>query len=277
MAAGDHPRLSGVPETLLIPVYVRAVESGRPDALLRDELAEALVAERPMDFVRVTKIRMDDEDRAALILRNREIDQRVRDFLHRQSPALVVHIGCGLDQRFERVDDSTVEWLDLDLPEVVELRRELLADPGPRYHLVSGSVLEHQWEQAARRHPDRPVLFVAEGVLMYFTAAQVRHMVTRLRDQFPGSELVFDAFSPLLVRANNLRLRLSPSPIGARYSWGLRHPKDVEHWADGVQLLDEWHPLDRPEARLSRSRWMRHIPLLANIMGVYHYRLGGSS
>jgi len=35
--------LSGVAETLLFTLYIRAVESQRPDALLKDEKAVALV------------------------------------------------------------------------------------------------------------------------------------------------------------------------------------------------------------------------------------------
>ena len=109
---------------------------------------------------------------------------------------------------------------------------------------------------------------------MYFEERQVRALVLKLRERFPGSELVFDTLSPYMVRANNLRLRLSRSPIDARYAWGLRHGRELEAWAEGIRLLDEWFPLDRPEPRLARVRWMRHIRLFARVLGIYHYRLG---
>lgn len=78
----------------------------------------------------------------------------------------------------------------------------------------------------------------------------------------------------MLVRANNLRLRLSRSPIAARYSWGLRSARDVERWSDGIRLIDEWHLFDRPEPRISGPGGCATSSLLANIMGIYHYRLG---
>jgi len=93
-----------------------------------------------------------------------------------------------------------------------------------------------------------------------------------LKDQFPGAELVFDTFSPFLVGMNNLRLSLSK--IGARYFWGLKNSAELESWADGIRLLDEWFPFTSTEPRLSHVRWMRHIPFLAKIMGIYHFRLG---
>lgn len=267
--------MSGVEETLLIPLYVRALESRRTDALLVDERAVALVEQWPEDFARIEGLRMDEEDRVAIVLRSRELDRRVREFLARHPDAVVVHVGCGLDARFERVDDRRVEWYDLDLPEVIGLRRELIGGEVPRYHLLACSVLESAWMDDMSAHGERPFLFLAEGVFMYFEEDQVRSLVLALRERFPGAELVFDAFSPLLVRANNLRFRLSRTKIAAHYRWGLRRGADLERWAPGIRLLDQWFPFDDPEPRLARVRWVRRVPLLGRVMGIFHYRLGG--
>jgi O-methyltransferase involved in polyketide biosynthesis len=113
---------------------------------------------------------------------------------------------------------------------------------------------------------------MAEGVLMYFEEAQVKSLVLTLRDHFPGAELVIDAFSPFLIRANNLRLSITK--FGARYHWGIWRGQEIEGWGDGVHLLDEWGYFDRPEPRLDHIRWMRHIPLLARVLRIYHYCLG---
>jgi O-methyltransferase involved in polyketide biosynthesis len=264
--------LSGVAETLLLPLYIRAMESQRPDALIRDDKAVALIEELKPDSSWISKMRVDEEDRVGLALRNREFDRVVRDFQTRNLEAVVVHIGCGLDSRFERVDNGQVEWYDLDLPEVIELRRKLIGGEGARYHLLSGSVFDSTWLDVVRVHRPQPLLFLAEGVLMYFEAAQVKSLVLTLRDHFPGAELVFDAFSPFLVRMNNLRI--SRTKIGARYRWGLSRGTDLVGWGAGICLLDEWFPFSRPEPRLAHVRWMRHIPLLARVMGIFHYRLG---
>jgi methyltransferase (TIGR00027 family) len=264
--------LDGVAETLLATVYIRAIETQRPDALLKDEKALALVTQMESAFARVRQIKMDKDDQVGVIMRNREFDRYARDFLARCPDAVVVHIGCGLDSRFERVDNGKVEWYDLDLPEVIELRRKLIGGEAPRYHLLAGSVFDSAWLNPVSVHRPRPFLFLAEGVFMYFAEAQVRSLVLTLRDHFPGAELVCDAFSPYLVRMNNLRMRMTK--MGARYHWGLKRAKDLETWGEGICLLDEWFPFDHPEPRLDHIRWMRHIPFLARVMGIYHYRLG---
>jgi O-methyltransferase involved in polyketide biosynthesis len=265
--------LNNVAETLLITLYIRALESQRPDALIKDEKAVALVRQMNYDFSRIKQIKMDDDDKVALILRNREFDRYVRDFLSRDPEGLVVHIGCGLDARFERVDNGQVEWYDLDLPEVIELRRKLIGDDRARYHLLAGSVFDFGWlDRVSASRRGRAVLFLAEGVFMYFEEAQIKALVLTLLEHFPGAELVFDAFSPYIVWANNLRMALTK--IGARYHWALKRSQDLERWGDGLCLLDEWGYFDRPEPRLAHIRWMRHIPLLAKVLRIVHYRLG---
>jgi len=263
--------LSDVAETLLIPLYIRAIESQRPDALIKDKKAVALVRRMEYDFSRIKQDRIAEETRVAIVLRNRAFDRHAQDFLRRNPEAVVLHIGCGLDSRFERVDNGEVEWYDLDLPEVIALHRKLIGGEGERYHLLAGSVLNSAWVNAITSH-HRPFLFLAEGVLMYFEEAQVKTLVLTLRECFPGAELVFDAFSPFFSWANNLRV--SRSKVGALSHWALKHAKDLESWGDGICLLDEWFPFLCPEPRLGKARWVRHIPLLAKTMGVFHYKLG---
>jgi len=253
-------------------LYIRAMESQRPDALIKDEKAVALVTQMSYDFDRIRQVKMDDDDKVGVILRNQEFDRRAQVFLAHNPQAVVVHIGCGLDSRFERVDNGKVEWYDLDLPEVIEQRRKFIGDERQRSHLLAGSAFDSAWLDTVAVHRQRPFLFLAEGVLMYFEEAQVRSLVLMVRDHFPGAALVVDAFSPFLIRANNLRMVISK--FGVRYRWGLRRGQDLEKWGDGIRLLHEWGYFDRPEPRLDHIRWMRHIPLLARVMRVYHYRLG---
>lgn len=264
--------LEGVAQTSLITLYVRALETRRPDALLKDEKAVQLVDRSPADFAFIERLRLDEGDRATLVLRNREFDEHARRFISEHPKAAVVHVGCGLDARFDRVSDERVEWYDLDLPEVIALRRESVGAEGAHHHLLASSVFDPGWMETVAAHRC-PTLFLAEGVFMYFSRAEVEGLVLALLHRFPGSELVFDTLSPLMVRVNNLRMRAGATT--ARYHWGLSRGRALEAWAPRIRLLDEWHPFSRREARLARYRWMRHIPPLAHVIGVFHYRLGG--
>ncbi len=283
--------LTGVAQTSFITLYIRAVESQRPDALIKDERAEALVRQLDQESLQKTLALTDDFSRVAVILKSREFDRFAQDFLRRHPDATVVHIGCGLDTRFERVDNGRVEWYDLDLPEVIGLRRKLVGGEGARYHFLACSVLESAWLDTVSAHRQRPFLFSAEGVFMYFTEAQVKSLVLTLRDRFWGAELVFDAFSPFMRWAHNFKV--TRTGIGSRLHWALKHGRDLERWNDpstslgaggtlapheaqrsaGVRLLDERFPFQYSEPRLRRAWKMRLFPFLATTIGVFHYQL----
>ncbi len=269
MTIQNDVQLDNVAETLLIPLYFRARETQRPDALIRDEHAVALVEQINYDF---SKIKLREHDEVAIILRSREFDRFARDFLNRCPDGVVVHIGCGLDTRFNRLDNGQVEWYDLDLPEVVELRRKLIGDRGGRYHLLACSMFDRAWMDAVTIHRPGPFLFMAEGVLMYFAEAQVKSLVLTLRECFPGAELVVDAATPFMIRLDNLHLLFTP--VRARVNWGLAHGQDIEKWGEGIRLLEEWFYFERPEPRMGSMQMMRHIPLIRKASGIFHYQLG---
>lgn len=272
MSNSTSQQLCGVAETLFIPLLVRADETLRPDALIKDEKAVSVLKKGDYDFSRVKQMKIDEQDRIAIILRNREFDRYASDFMAQFPDSVIVHLGCGLDSRFERVDNGKVEWYDLDVPEVIETRRKLLGGESGRYHFLPYSAFDDSWMKLLWHHRKHRFLFMAEGVLMYFEESQIKSLVLLLQEHFPGSEFVFDVFSPLIVWANNKRI--ARTKIGARYNWSMKNGKILETWSKSINLLDEWHIFDRPEPRLAKIRWMRFIPLFANAIGIYHYRLG---
>ncbi len=276
MSETTKPNLSDVAGTLLITLYIRATESQRLDPLVKDERAEALIRQLDPETLRKTLALTDDFSRVAVILKGREFDRCAQDFLAHHPDAVVVHIGCGLDTRFERVcsgqpDNSRVEWYDLDLPEVIELRRKLVGGEGGRHHFLACSVLDSAWLDTVSTHQQRPFLFLAEGVFMYFEEAQVKSLVLTLRGHFPGAELVFDAFSPIMRWGHNIRV--TRTRVGAYLHWGLKHGRDLERWNTGIRLLDERFPFQYPEPRIRRAIQMRIFPVLATAIGVFHYQL----
>ena len=266
--------LDGIAETLWITLYIRAMETQRPDALIHDEKAVELVQRLSYDFSKIKQIQMDEMDRITLILRNRQFDCYVQDFLSRCPDGVVVHIGCGLDSRFERVDNGRVKWYDLDLPEVIEMRQKYLGGEQPRYHHLACSAFDLAWLDQVGGPSQQPYLFIAEGVFMYFPEAQVKSLVMALHERFPGAELAFDTFSPFLVWITNLRF--SMTHYGARYHWSLKRGQELETWASGIRLLGEWSYFDSPEPRLDPVRWMRRVPFWARVLCIYHYRLGSA-
>ena len=266
----DH--LSEISSTLLVPLYIRAIESQRSDALLRDEAAVALVSKLNLDDAYLSQSQVSEEVQVSILLRNRQFDRITSEFLTAHPDAVVMHLGCGLDTRFDRVDNNQAEWYDLDLPEVIELRRKLIGGESCRYHLLACSVLDPAWMEAVSIHYPRPFIFLAEGLFMFLDEAQVRGLIIALKDKFTTSELAFDAFSPFYVWGNNRRV--TRTKIGAYAHWALKGDKELESWDDGIHLISEWYPFLCDEPRLKHIHWVRFIPLLSKVTGIFHYKLG---
>jgi O-methyltransferase involved in polyketide biosynthesis len=262
--------LNALSQTLMIPLYFRAMECQRPDALVRDPKAAELVGQLDYDFSGVQRLK---DEQVNYLLRVREFDRQARAFLAEHPDGVIVDLGCGLDTRFERIDNGQAKWYGLDLPEVIALRKELL-DETPRSHFIGCSVLDFSWMEALgsqagkRGQPGWPFLFLAEAMLVYLEEADVKRLVTALAERFPGAELVCDAYSPVVVRFH------PRPPAVPRPRWGLKDDRDVEAWAPGIRLLSQWYTFDEPEPRLGAFRLMRHIRFIAKVVRVVHYRLG---
>jgi O-methyltransferase involved in polyketide biosynthesis len=214
--------LSDVSQTLLIPLYFRAMESRRPDALVRDPKAVELAGRLDWDFSGMRRLK---KEQVNFVLRVREFDRQARAFLAEHADGVIVDLGCGLDTRFERIDNGQVEWYGLDLPEVIELRNELLEET-PRSHFLGCSLLDFSWMDILGSQAGRHILFLAEAVLVYLEEVDVKRLVQALAVRFPGAELVCDVFSPVVIRLHprppavaRLRWAESRSGLGSMGAW----------------------------------------------------------
>ncbi|MDA2802970.1 class I SAM-dependent methyltransferase [Nocardiopsis suaedae] len=225
-----HPvRLGTVQETLLIPLYGRAVESRKAEAVLRDPVAEEMVAAIDYDFSRFD----GGSSLIGAVLRTHLFDHWVRGFLADHPDATVVEIGTGLNTRHERADNGRAHWFELDLPDVIEVRRTFFADT-PRRTMLAASVLDDGWT-AAPLATDGPYLLAAEAVLPYLPEEDARRAFDLLGERFPGALLAFDTTGPGMVDTQDGHDALSK--VEARLRWNCPDPGVLEDWRQGNRLL----------------------------------------
>ncbi|MFI6012281.1 class I SAM-dependent methyltransferase [Streptomyces sp. NPDC051243] len=228
--AAHAARLGTVQETLLIPLYGRAVETRKQDAALRDPRAEEIVASIDYDFTRFD----DLPSLIGTVLRTSLFDRWVADFLAAQPTGTVVEIGTGLNTRYERVDNGQARWFDLDLPDVIELRRRFVTDSGRRT-MLAASVTDETWTEAVVAQSDGPYFFAAEAVLPFLEEGDVRHVIDLLADRFPGSLLALDTAGPGFIDTQNQHDALSK--VDARMRWACADPAQLADRRPGSRLL----------------------------------------
>jgi O-methyltransferase involved in polyketide biosynthesis len=229
-------------ETLLIVLYTKA----QPDnPLFFDPIAQDILERVDYDF---KGLRVPYKTVVLVCQRAKKMDAVTRGFLAENPGGVVLHLGCGLDGRFWRVDDGKVSWYDLDMPPVVALRNQFYPE-NERYHMIASTVTDLAWVDTVDAR-GRPVLVVAEGLLMYLGDADVKRLLLRLQTAFPGCRLVADVFSRMTARSATRHPSLKQTR--ATLGWGVDDPHEIEAWSPGIRLLEEWYFTQDPDlARLS--------------------------
>jgi O-methyltransferase involved in polyketide biosynthesis len=239
-----QPKLSGIPETLLISLWARAVETERPGGLCRDERAVHMLQAIDYDFGKFERTWMSQ---LGVAVRTQLLDRAVRDYLRENPRPIVINLGAGLDTRFWRLDDGKVLWYDVDLPEVVALKRQFVQET-ERYRLIAASLLEANWPDLVGGISESPLL-IAEGVLMYLEPEQARGILLNLVNRFAPAKMLLEMVGPALVgrsRYNDTVGRIG----GAEFKWSLKNCKDLESWDERIKVVEEWYYSD-----YCRERW----------------------
>ncbi|MEM7306115.1 MAG: class I SAM-dependent methyltransferase [Planctomycetota bacterium] len=207
--------LEGVPETMLWPLWNRAIESPRSDALIRDPWAVELVERLDYDFAAHF-----DKPSVFHPIRSRVADDLIRAHHARYgSEAIVVALGEGLDAQRLRTEVPAEQWVSVDLPESIETRRKLV--PGAESErLIPRSALDTAWMEAVPR-PGPPPLVTALGLLMYFEEEDVRGLLRSIGESFPGAEIFFDTIPPLFSRKTLRGLKITESYQAPPMPWGV--------------------------------------------------------
>jgi methyltransferase (TIGR00027 family) len=261
-------KLEGGSETLLIPVWARAVETKRPDAIVRDPKALEIFESLEFDFSKFSGAWMTQ---TGIAVRTRLLDDAAKSFIHRHPFATIVNLGAGLDSRFERLDNGRIRWYEVDLPEVIELRRQFFEETD-RYRFIACSITDFSWMDEIHI-TDCPALLIAEGLLMYFDECVVRSLFEKLLVRFVGSEMLFEMLSPLGVgmgKYNHCISKLKSRKI--EFKWSLRHSKELEAWHHKIKFLNEWNVMDHFQHRWG---WMMFVmPFFLGMLGnrIVHLR-----
>jgi O-methyltransferase involved in polyketide biosynthesis len=231
MTTREKITLTREQETLLIPLFAKA----QPNPMLDDVKARQILDGVEYDFAR---LKVPKKTAVTLRIRAKQLDSYTQQFLAKHPNGLVLHLGCGLDSRCARVPHPAALWVDLDFPDVIELRRKFYPE-SESYRLIASSVTDLAWLEQVDP-AGRPVFVVAEGLLMYLTEAQVRALILALHSKFPGAGMVFDAFS--LMTAKRIKHHPSLRKTGASVYWGTDDPREIERWAPdgGIRLVEEW-------------------------------------
>jgi O-methyltransferase involved in polyketide biosynthesis len=264
----EKNKLSGVPETMLIPLWCKAMETEMPNGIIEDRRSLEIIAQIDYDF---SRFQSAEVSRFAVITRTEIIDEMVTAYLKNQPEGTVINLGSGLDTRCSRLDNKKMRWIDVDLPEGIELRQQFFQEH-ERLKFIRKSVLDYSWMEET---PREGVLLIAEGLFMYFEERQVKDLLCRLCDEFRNSEILLETLDPIVVRNSKRHDSITKIDSKVELKWGVKSARRIASWHQQLQFVDEVYLLDRHKDRL--KPWLRlssKIPRIRKIARISRFRIG---
>lgn len=249
-------KLSSVSQTLVIPLAARAAETQRANPVVYDAKAVELMGDIEIGHMVTDGGRMSSH---GILARTKVIDEELQRILSDVPDVTIINIGAGLDTRISRFDNGMLSCYDVDLPDVIALRRQYFAE-NKRIHYIAKSVFDDSWVEDIERKSGH-TLIIAEGVLMYFSKTEIEKIFGLLAQNFPGAHMYFDVVHSLFVGRG----------ISSPFLWGLDRASEIEGASAGIKLIQSWSTGDLLKERQPFFlRLMNVVPSTKNRSQILH-------
>ena len=231
----DKITLEGVEETMFVPLIARAIESKRKNPAFVDEVAVRVMEELNYDFSK-HRAKMNIWGCAT---RTVLFDNEARKFIEANPACTVINIASGLDNRFSRVDNGQIQWYNIDLDNIINLRKEIFVDH-ERITDIACSALDYAWIEKIKERDN--VLIIAEGIVMYFTEDEVIQLFTEIAKSFSKVTALVEIMSTNMVKNQNMHE--TTKTTSARFVWGLPKVSDFEKLCGTYSYVREYNFTD---------------------------------
>ncbi|WP_074015929.1 class I SAM-dependent methyltransferase [Fusobacterium massiliense] len=260
-------KLDGVAETLLITLNVRAKDYESTKSILQDKKSFEIVSQLDYDF---KKFDTAWASYYGVLARAYIMDKEVKKFIAKYQDCVIISIGCGLDTRFERVDNGKIIWYNLDLPEVIEVRKNFFKE-NDRVKNISKSVFESDWTKEVVTN-GKELLIISEGVFMYFDESEVKKILENLVNSFNKFELHLDLLYKGTVKMSSKHDALKKMN-NAVFKWGVKDGSEVVKLEPKLKQIGLINFTEKMAKILPLSKKI-FIPLfwiMNNRLGMYRY------
>jgi O-methyltransferase involved in polyketide biosynthesis len=242
--------LSQVSRTAILLLICRVVVAEKDKAVFNDPMA-VLSLERLMSLVSEedrrwinSKKRMyagiQGRDAKAGAQRGRAFDNAANRFIAANPQCTVINLACGFDTRFWRIENEKCALIEIDLPEVIQLKKEILKDH-LTYEVIGSSVLDTAWIDKVTLNGNTGFLLLAEGLFMWLPPPDAKRLFKEIGEKFYRSQLVLDMVPVRYTKG----IWKSLFRLHARIEWGLdvawlfgiKHPRDIEAYSNGLKVI----------------------------------------
>lgn len=232
--------LVGIPETLLIALWARAAATQTENPIVHDAKAVEMVSNINYDFSRFEA--SNRFTKLGVAVRTVLLDNGLSAWLRAHPDTVVINFGAGLDTRHARMQCEAVDWYEIDVPETIALRRRFFSETD-HYHFIAQSIFDLSWMGQVDT-AGRTVIFLAEGLFMYFPEKQLKLFFRALAENFPGAEMLFEMLAPAFVGREKHHETVKRIDSQVAFKWGLKESREMEAWHQAIRFVSEWNYFD---------------------------------
>lgn len=265
--------LTDVSKTAIVTLRCHVLESQKSKPVIKDPMAEycldklasfASGEDKERIFNRKLSLALTNH----IAIRARKYDKIVNDFISDNPACIVVNLGCGFDTRYWRIYNQKCEYFELDLPEVIEIKKKVLRDK-PNYELLGCSVLDTSWIDKVTSKSNRNILLLAEGLFMYLPRNDIISLFRTFSERLYNSQIALEVVTEKYTRGIWKKIvimkikRNLGFDAGSLYNFGIKRASELETYGEGIKVIDEWSYVEDPDVRprifkylgIARTQW----------------------
>ena len=258
-------KLKNVEETLLIPVWCRALETLNDNGIITDNYATRICDEVDFNF---SILKNSWKSQVGVAIRTQIFDRKVSTFLKKYPDANIVILGAGLDARGFRLDNNLANWFHIDFKNVIDLRKVFFPD-SKRHINMSSSILQKEWINEIPKN--RKTLFIAEGLLVYFTKQEIKELFTNIIDNFENPEILAELICPIM--AKKTKKHDSASKFNVTFKSGFWNSNELEKMHSKISFVEETFLIDLHKRRWKILSMLSLLPKKFKGVKIAHYKI----
>jgi len=239
--------MNNVNKTLYIPLYGKALVSKR-NIIISDKKAEMLWEQAGLELKGKSKSKWLAYYMA---MRAAIYDEWIARENGKNPGAVVLHIGCGMDSRIERVSAKSARWYDIDFPDVIEERRKYYEE-SDSYRMLSADMRNAEWKNSIDGNQD--ALIILEGVSMYFKPEELTGLLSDIAGHFRFVKILMDCYSERAAKASKYKNPINDVGVTVVYGYdnpgllaeqsGLLYEQEFDmtpqKYIDELQGMEKW-------------------------------------
>lgn len=221
--------MNNVNKTLYIPLYGKAYVS-KKHIILQDKKAEEIWDKEGFALKGKSKSKWLAYYMA---MRAAVYDEWVKQEIKNNPNSVVLHIGCGMDSRVERVGANDTQWYDIDFPDVIAERKKYYTESSC-YHMLSTDMRNMEWKQSIAGNQN--AIIVLEGVSMYFKPEELVGLLSNICEHFNSVQLLMDCYTERAAKASKYKNPIND--VGVTVVYGYDNPQELAQ-KSGLKFVKE--------------------------------------